>query len=88
MQHEKHRHGGGVWDLGMSKLLSEWSPSEATLNLLSLNGLDDAHINKALTYLKTQTELDDIDKIDGYDNWDAFFIMFSIKAAGSPHKLD
>jgi hypothetical protein len=69
-------------------LLSEWSPSEATIDLLRLNGLDDAHIRNALTYLKTQTELDDIDKIEGYDNWDAFFIMFAIKAAGSPHKVD
>jgi hypothetical protein len=72
----------------MSKLLSEWSPSEATLDLLRLNGLDDAHIENAVTYLKTQTELEDIDKIDGYDSWNAFFIMFAIKAAGSPHKHD
>lgn len=72
----------------MSKLLSEWSPSEAALDLLRLNGLDDALIKGALTYLKTQTELEDIDKIDGYDSWNAFFIMFCIKAAGSPHKFD
>jgi hypothetical protein len=72
----------------MSKLLSEWSPSEATIDLLKLNGLDDVLIENSLAYLKTQTELEDIDKIDGYDSWDAFFIMFCIKAAGSPHKLD
>jgi len=72
----------------MSKLLSEWSPSEATLDLLKLNGLDDALIEGALDYLKTQTELEDIDRIDGYDSWNAFFIMFCIKAAGSPHKFD
>jgi hypothetical protein len=72
----------------MSKLLSEWSPSAATLDLLRLNGLDEAHIERSLNYLKTQTELEDIERISGYDSWSAFFIMFCIKAAGSPHKLD
>ena len=72
----------------MSKLLSEWEPSEATLELLKLNGMSDAHIENAIHYLKTMTELEDIDKISGYDSWNAFFIMFCIKAAGSPHKLD
>ena len=72
----------------MNKFLSEWSPSEATIDLLKLNGMSDAHIDNSITYLKTMTELEDIDKIDGYDSWDAFFIMFCIKAAGSPHKLD
>ncbi len=72
----------------MSKLLSEWSPSAATIDLLKLNGMDEAHIERSISYLKTQTELEDIDRIDGYDSWDAFFIMFAIKAAGSPHKLD
>ncbi len=72
----------------MSKLLSEWSPSEATIDLLKLNGMDDEHIARSVDYLKNQTELEDIDRIDGYDNWNAFFIMFCIKAAGSPHKQD
>jgi hypothetical protein len=72
----------------MSKLLSEWSPSATTLELLQLNGLDEAHIERSLVYLKTQTELEDIDRITGYDSWNAFFIMFCIKAAGSPHKFD
>lgn len=48
----------------MSELLSQWSPSEVTVDLLKLNGLDDAHIEKSLSYLKTQTELEDIDKLD------------------------
>ena len=56
------------------------------MELLRVNGLKDDDIEKALSYLKTQTELEDIGKIDGYDSWDAFFIMFCIKAAGSPHK--
>lgn len=72
----------------MSKRLSEWEPSEATLDLLKLNGMSDEHIDNSITYLKTQTELEDIDKINGYDSWNAFFIMFCIKAAGSPNKLD
>lgn len=58
------------------------------MDLLRLNDLDDQLIGDALTYLKTQTELEDIDRIDGYKDWDAFFIMFCIKAAGSPHKPD
>lgn len=58
------------------------------MDLLRLNGLRDDDIEKALSYLRTQTELEDIDRIDGYKDWDAFFIMFCIKAAGSPHKLD
>jgi len=56
------------------------------MELLRINGLTDKLIADALTYLRTQTELDDIGKINGYDSWDAFFIMFCIKAAGSPHK--
>lgn len=56
------------------------------MDLLRLNGLKDDDTEKALAYLKTQTELEDIDRINGYDSWDAFFIMFCIKAAGSPHK--
>lgn len=56
------------------------------MDLLRLNGLKDDDMGKALDYLKTQTELEDIDRINGYDSWDAFFIMFCIKAAGSPHK--
>ena len=58
------------------------------MDLLHLNGLDDQHIESALSYLRTQTELEDIDRIDGYKDWDAFFIMFCIKAAGSPHRPD
>lgn len=70
----------------MSKLLSKWSPSEATMDILRLNGLGDADIEKALTYLKTKTEMEDIDRISGYDSWDSFFLIFCIKAAGSPNK--
>jgi len=68
----------------MSKFLSQWSPSQAAIDLIKLNGLDDAHIDKSVDYLKSQTELEDIDAVEGYDNWDTFFIMFCIKAAGKP----
>ena len=64
----------------MSKRLSEWSPSEVTINLLRLNGMSDAHIEQSVTYLKAQKELDNIDDIEGYDSWNTFFIMFCIKA--------
>lgn len=63
-------------------------PSAATLELLELNAIDKELTESYISYLKTKTELKDIDSIDGYDNWGAFFIMFCIKTAGSPHKLD
>jgi len=64
----------------MCKLLSEWTPSKAAIDLIKLNGIGDEQIAKSLAYLKQQTELNDIDDIDGYDNWNAFFIMFCVKA--------
>lgn len=64
----------------MSKLLKEWSPSQATIDVIKLNGIDDEHIIKTVEYLKTETDLSDIDDLDGYDNWNSFFIIFCIKA--------
>ena len=64
----------------MSNLLSEWSPSAPALDLIRLNGISDGQIEKSLTYLKQQTSLSDISDVDGYDNWNTFFIMFCIKA--------
>ena len=65
----------------MCKLLNEWSPSESAIALIKLNGIDDEQIEKSLAYLKNQGELSNIDDIDGYDNWNAFFIMFCVKSA-------
>ena len=67
----------------MCKLLSDWSPSTAALDLIKLNGIDDEQIEKSLNYLKQQTEISNIDDVDGYDNWNAFFIMFCVKAANA-----
>lgn len=64
----------------MSELLSEWTPSTATIDVIKLNGIDDAHINKTVEYLKQETDLKHINDIDGYDNWNSFFIIFCIKA--------
>ena len=64
----------------MSKLLSEWSPSDKAIELLKLNGMSDDHIEKSVAYLKAQEQLVNIDDIEGYDSWNAFFIMFCIKA--------
>ena len=64
----------------MSKLLSEWSPSTATIDVIKLNGIDDEHISKTVAYLKNDTELNHIDDVNGYDNWNSFFIIFCIKA--------
>ncbi len=65
----------------MCKLLAEWIPSASAINLIKLNGISDEQIEKSLAYLKTKTELSDIDDIEGYDNWNAFFIMFCVKSA-------
>lgn len=64
----------------MSKLLSEWSPSKATIDVIKLNGIEDEHISKTVDYLKNKTELSNIDDLEGYDNWNSFFIIFCIKA--------
>lgn len=64
----------------MSKLLSDWTPSTATIDVIKLNGIDDEHIRKTVDYLKNETELSNIDDLDGYDNWNSFFIIFCIKA--------
>lgn len=64
----------------MSKLLSEWVPSDSAIDVIKLNGIDDKQIDKTLSYLKHESKLINIDNIDGYDNWNSFFIMFCIKA--------
>jgi len=64
----------------MSKILKEWSPSQATIDVIKLNGIDDDHISKTIEYLNNQTDLHNIDDLDGYDNWNSFFIIFCIKA--------
>lgn len=64
----------------MSVYLSEWSPSQSAIDVIKLNGIDDEHIQKTVTYLKNQAELNDINDVEGYDNWNAFFIIFCIKA--------
>lgn len=68
----------------MSKLLSEWAPSESALDLIRLNGIADKQIEESLAYLKGQSSLSDITDIEGYDSWNAFFIMFCIKANNKP----
>ena len=64
----------------MCKLLKEWTPSTAAIELIKLNGVADEQIEKSLSYLKNQDELANIDDVEGYDNWNAFFIMFCVKA--------
>ncbi len=65
----------------MHKQLKNWTPSTTAIDLIKLNGLNDSDIEKSLSYLKNQTEISNIDDVDGYDNWNAFFIMFCVKAA-------
>ena len=63
----------------MSKLLKDWTPSKAAIELLKLNGLDNEKIRNAEQYLKSQSELNSIDDVKGYDSWDSFFILFGVK---------
>jgi hypothetical protein len=65
----------------MSKLLSEWSPSKSAIDLIKLNGIVDQQIETSLKYLKAQPTLDNIDDVEGYENWNAFFIMFCVKVS-------
>ena len=64
----------------MSKLLKDWMPSQATIDVIKLNEIGDEHIAKTVDYLKNETDLNNIDDLDGYDNWNSFFIIFCIKA--------
>ena len=64
----------------MCKLLSEWMPSEAAINLIKLNEVTDEQMKSTLDYLKNESELNDIRDVEAYDNWNSFFIMFCIKA--------
>ena len=67
----------------MCKLLSDWSPSEAAIDLIKLNGINQEQIEKTLYYLKTKSDLKNIDDVDGYDNWNSLFIMFCLKASNA-----
>ncbi len=62
-----------------SNLLHDWQPSQAALELLELNGVSQQQIEQAQDYLKQQSGLHSIADVEGYDNWNAFFIMFCIK---------
>ena len=64
----------------MSKFLKDWTPSQAAIDVIKLNEIGDEHIAKTVEYLKNETDLDNIDDLDGYDNWNSFFIIFCIKA--------
>jgi len=68
----------------MCKLLKDWSPSKAAIDLIKLNDINDEQIAKTLDYLMRESELSDIDLVDGYDNWNSLFIMFCIKANKKP----
>lgn len=64
----------------MCKLLSDWTPSKAAIDLVKLNGVDEQQMQKAVDYLKSQSDLKSIDDVKGYDSWNSLFIMFCIKA--------
>jgi hypothetical protein len=72
----------------MSKLLSEWAPSKAAVDLIKLNGITDEQMESSLQYLKSRDGMENIDDIEGYDNWNAFFIVFCIKSHTKPEEKD
>lgn len=64
----------------MCKLLKDWTPSETSIDLIKRNGINESQIEKSLAYLKSQQEIANIDDVEGYDNWNTFFIMFCVKS--------
>jgi len=64
----------------MNKILKNWLPSQAAVNVLKLNGVTNEMIQKSVHYLKSQTELKHIDDVENYSNWNSFFIVFCLKA--------
>jgi len=64
----------------MCYLLKDWSPSKAAIDLIKLNNVNDKQIKESVDYLKNQTQLNSLDDLNGYDNWNSFFILFCIKA--------
>jgi len=64
----------------MCKLLNQWSPSQSAIDVIKLNNISDEQIKKSEHYLKNNMEFNDIKEVEGYDNWDALFIIFCIKA--------
>jgi len=68
----------------MRKLLNESTPSGSALDPIRLNGIEDKQIEESLAYLKVQSSLSDIADIDGYDNWNAFFMMLCVKTNSKP----
>jgi len=65
----------------MKILTEDWQPSQPTIDVLHLNGLDDEHIAKYITFIKTKFVNTSIDDVDHYDSWSSLFIMFCIKAS-------
>ena len=63
-----------------NKILCNWSPSQATIKLLYKNGVSDEMIHKSVHYLKSQNILKHIDDVEGYTNWNSFFLVFCVKA--------
>lgn len=66
--------------MAASKLLANWEPSPAAIALIRKNGISDELIKKSVQYLKSQTVIKHIDDVEGYSNWNSFFIVFCIKA--------
>ena len=64
----------------MSKLLCHWTPSHATINVLKKNGVSIDMIKKSVQYLKDQNVIKHIDDVEGYSNWNSFFLVFCVKA--------
>ena len=69
-----------------NKILENWLPSQSAVNVLKLNGVTNETIQDSVRFLKSQRNLKHIDDIEGYSNWNSFFIVFCTKAHKNKEK--
>lgn len=71
-----------------NKILKNWLPSQAAVNVLKLNGITNEMIQKSVYYLKDKSGFKHINDIEGYVSWNTFFIMFCVKANKNINKTN
>lgn len=71
---------GNKINMDTNKILKNWLPSKAAVNVLKLNGITNEMIQKSVYYLKDKSGLKHIEDVQGYSSWNSFFIMFCVKA--------
>lgn len=64
----------------MTILPADWQASPETIRILKLNEIPDDHIAQATHFFVTKFVDTSIDDVESYDNWNALFLMFAVKA--------